>query len=356
MILGRMDRYISFMSLLTMLGVGGCTVILILVFALAEESQSVSESRSFADVFLIVMFSLPRKLVEILPFVIFLGALIGLGTLSSNSELTVLRSAGISVFRLFGSAALASLVFYAVFTLICSDLAPRGEGIAAQISRSTAMVDANARQGSWLREGDVFTQIGSYARDGSIHNVTQYELSPVGNLTSARHAASGSYSPELNSWTLHKVRATNFNHGKASALSEDSQSWDVDFDPVSLSSRILVEPSKLGLVALYSHIVYLRQQGVNATSFQVAFWTKITEPLALLGLVLIATGIVVGPLREVGMGLRLTFGIAVGFTFKYINDLLTPIVVVYGFSPLIAAFLPIVLVWVAGWLLVRRSS
>ena len=117
-----------------------------------------------------------------------------------------------------------------------------------------------------------------------------------------------------------------------------------------------MEPSKLGLVALYSHIVYLRQQGVNATSFQVAFWTKITEPLALLGLVLIATGIVVGPLREVGMGLRLTFGIAVGFTFKYVNDLLTPIVVVYGFSPLIAAFLPIVLVWVAGWLLVRRSS
>lgn len=356
MILGRMDRYISFVLLLTMLGVGGCALILMLVFALAEEGQSVSETRSFADVLLIVMFSLPRKLVEILPFVIFLGALIGLGTLSSNSELTVLRSAGISVFRLFGAAALASIVFYIVFMLIAAELAPRGEGSAARISRSTAAVDTSARQGSWLREGDVFTQIGSFERDGSIHDVTQYELSPSGSLRSARFARSGSYSSDSKGWSLSSVRTTTFENERASAIENETQTWKIEFDPVSLPSHVLVEPSKLGLLALASHIDYLRGEGVNATSYQVAFWTKVSEPFAILGLVLIATGIVVGPLREVGMGLRLTFGIAVGFTFKYVNDLLTPIVVVYGFSPLIAAFVPIVLVWVAGLLLVRRSS
>ena len=352
----RANLYVCRTLLLTMLAVGGCALILILVFALAEEAQSVSETRTLVDVFLIVLFALPRKLYEILPFVIFLGSLIGLGTLSTNSELTVLRGAGISVFRIAGVACAASLAFYLLFSLIAAELAPRGEGMSARLSRSTANVANDVRPGSWLRHGNVLTSIGVFSRDGTIQDVRQYEFSDQGKLHSSRQAESGVYSEEADGWILSKVETTSFDGAGVHASSEATLLWVTDYDPVSLPSRVLVDADKLALLDLARYIGSLRQEGVDSTNYRVAFWSKVSEPFAILGLVFIAAGIVVGPLREVGMGLRLTAGIAIGFTFKYVNDLLTPLVVVYGLPAFLAALVPVVIVWSVGVLLVRRSS
>ena len=44
----------------------------------------------------------PRYLYEILPISALIGAVIGLGALASNSELIVMRSVGISLWRIVG--------------------------------------------------------------------------------------------------------------------------------------------------------------------------------------------------------------------------------------------------------------
>ncbi|MEE8079392.1 MAG: LptF/LptG family permease, partial [Pseudomonadales bacterium] len=75
---------------------------------------------------------------------------------------------------------------------------------------------------------------------------------------------------------------------------------------------------------------------------------------AVLGLALIALGFVLGPLREVSMGVRISVGILVGLTFKYLQDLLAPMSIVYDMPPALAVLAPILGCWILGAWGMRR--
>ncbi|MCW8959454.1 MAG: LptF/LptG family permease, partial [Gammaproteobacteria bacterium] len=57
-------------------------------------------SYSNQDAVIISIMLLPRQAYELFPMVALLGSMLGLGTLAGNSELTVMRAAGISVNRM----------------------------------------------------------------------------------------------------------------------------------------------------------------------------------------------------------------------------------------------------------------
>ena len=78
------------------------------------------------------------------------------------------------------------------------------------------------------------------------------------------------------------------------------------------------------------------------------------QPVTVLGLVLLAAGFVVGPLRETGMGARLTAGIAVGLGSKYFLDLFGPMIIVFGIPPWLAMVAPVAACWLAGFAQIRR--
>ena len=75
-----------------------------------------------------------------------------------------------------------------------------------------------------------------------------------------------------------------------------------------------------------------------------------------VGLVLIAMGFIVGPLREVGMGTRLAVGITVGLSFKYLQDLLAPASLLLSIPAWVAVLIPIVACFGVGWLFVKRAA
>src|SRR5436189_3300049 len=64
------------------------------------------------------LFELPLMTYHFLPCACLLGSLLGLGLLSSNSELTVMRSAGLSIPRMASIVVLASFSVLVVVTLI----------------------------------------------------------------------------------------------------------------------------------------------------------------------------------------------------------------------------------------------
>ena len=92
-----------------------------------------------------------------------------------------------------------------------------------------------------------------------------------------------------------------------------------------------------------------------ATRYEVAFWSKLLQPAAVLGLVLVTLGFVVGPLRESGLGARLAVGIAIALGFKYVIDLFGPISLVFGIPPWLAMLVPVAGCWLAGAVLIRRA-
>jgi lipopolysaccharide export system permease protein len=72
--------------------------------------------------------------------------------------------------------------------------------------------------------------------------------------------------------------------------------------------------------------------------------------------VIVTISFVFGPLRSVTMGFRVFTGLIVGLLFKYMQDLLGPMSVVFGFNPAIAILLPIAISAAAGAWLMRRAG
>ena len=98
----------------------------------------------------------------------------------------------------------------------------------------------------------------------------------------------------------------------------------------------------------------MQREGLSTSIYELAFWSKILQPLSVLGLALLALGFILGPLREVGMGVRLSVGVFAGLGLKYLQDLFAPMSMVYDLPAPIAVALPIVACWALGaWGLTR---
>ena len=119
--------------------------------------------------------------------------------------------------------------------------------------------------------------------------------------------------------------------------------------------RSIVEPQDLSLRGLQSYADYLRQQGLDAGDYELAFWNKALQPLTVAGLVLVAISFVFGPLRDSTMGFKIFTGVVVGISFRTAQDLLGPASLVYGFSPLHATIVPIMACIFIGMGLLLRA-
>lgn len=369
MIAGRMDRYIAASVLKAIGAVLLCLMTVVTLFTVVDELRDVTPGYTTGHAMLYMLYSSPRRLTELMPYGVFVGALIGLGVLASRTELTVLRASGVSLARLFGSAAAPALVLLGLNAAVAEYAAPSGEAAA-----STLKLVVQRGQGGyidsayWYREGDLVTSIDGYGADGELIGIQQFQVDGQ-RLIASRRAERAVYDEAEGQWLLIDVQETRFAEAGADGAEAaevakkvaevrkmPSLPWRSDADPRLLSAKVLFDPAKLSFADLGFQIRYLEREGLDATRYQIAFWTKALQPVAVVGLVLLALGFVVGPLREAGLGARLAVGIAVGVAFKYLMDLFGPMSVVFGIPPWLAMATPVAVCWLVGAMLVRRAS
>lgn len=363
-----MDRYIAATVLKAVGGVLACLLALMTLFTAADELRDQTPGYGAQLALLYVLYSTPRRLCEVAPYGVFVGALVGLGLLAGREELTVLRAAGVSVMRLFASVAAPSLLLLVGSLGVGEFVAPRGEALAStlklQVLRGRGG-DAIAGE-HWHREGGLYTYVDGYAADGSLLGIQQYELGDDGQLVFSRRAARAVHlaaDEGDGNWLLHDVAETRFPPLRQASTGVPPRTeirryetlpWHTEAGPQRLGASALFDPAKLSLAALRLQISHLATEGLDATRYRVAFWRKALEPAAVLGLVLLAVGCVLGPLRETGMGARLAVGVAAGLAFKYLLDLLAPMSSVFGLPPWLGMALPVAVCWGAAWLQVKR--
>ncbi|MEC9285015.1 MAG: LPS export ABC transporter permease LptG [Pseudomonadota bacterium] len=357
MTLPLIDRYIAKSVMVAIAAVLVCAVSLTGVFALIDEAGGVDQNYTFVNAAAYVLYNLPSQMYESVPFVVFIGSLIGLGTLSTHSEITVLRAAGISLGRLLIPVALPSVLVLTLSLLVAEYVAPWGVQSAAgmKIQQRQVSEDIRFTNRYWHREGNRFTSIEGVTRGGHLLGVMQWEINGDNEMQLARRARSAEYDPDLNLWWLKNVDETHFGSEATKVVSHDEVQWRTRLN-TRLVRASIAEPRKLGFSDLAFQIDYREQEGLDPRRYQLAYWGKLLQPLAILGLITIALGFVVGPLREVGMGARFSVGVVVGVVLKYLQDLLPPMSMVFDFPAWVAVLIPIGVVWGFGIYLVRRVS
>lgn len=351
----KLDRYIGSSVFVAILAVLGIILGLATLFAFIDEMSDVSDTYTLADVLSYVLLTAPRRLYDMLPMAALIGCLIGLGSLASNSELTIMRAAGVSIGRIVWAVMKPMLVLMIVGVLIGEYIAPATES-TAQANRSLAQGSGDAqsaKHGLWHRQGDEFIHVNSVQPNGLLYGVTRYRFDKERHMLSASFSKRAEF--EKDHWQLSDVTTTLFHERSTEIVTAPVERWEIALSP-QLLSTVVMAPESLSISGLWGYIHYLADQGLNNGRYWLAFWVKVLQPLVTAALVLMAISFIFGPLRSVTLGQRVFTGVLVGFTFRIVQDLLGPSSLVFGFSPLFAVLVPAGVCALAGVWLLRRAG
>lgn len=353
-----LDRYITGLANRSIIAVMAILLSLMSLFTLLEELDESQVTYGFAEALRYILQTLPRRFDQVLVYGVFIGYLLSLGRLAESSELTVCRVSGMSPLRLCAALAPSMLMWLVLGMAVSEYIAPVSER-QAETDKLYAQYGDDAMQqhgGLWLRDDNVFMQIQSIDENGDIWQVRQYRLGDDGRLATIVDADSGHYDASTATWEFTAVEITQLGSDGVSQEHLASTRWSNDMTPQLLAAQAFLEPSKMSLSDLYRQIQFNRGQRLSVAEYELAFWGRVMTPLTFMGLTLFALAVVLGPLREVGMGLRLTVGIFAGLGFKYLQDLFAPAAMVFDIPAVLAILMPIAIYWAIAWQLIRRNA
>ena len=352
---GRLSRYLGrTLAAATLLASAGI-VGLFAVFTFLEQLEDVGQGYSLWQALAYVGYSLPRMFCETVPYATLIGSLTGLGLLAGNSELIVMRAAGVSVWQIGWHAMKPALVFVLAALALGETLLPGFERSARLLKEQATETDITPRGGFWHREGRRYTHLRTVRIDGELRQIYQYRLGEDGALLQTLWAERARYDAAAGHWLLRKVTLTDLGDGQSVPRTLPTLAWKTRLTPENLNAELLVDPARMSIRELSGKISQLQTQGLNAGDFQLGFYLRLFQPLACLGLVLVGISFVFGPLREATMGRRIVIGVMVGLLFKLAQDLLSPASLVFGFPPALAILLPVLACIAAGAALLWRA-
>lgn len=351
----RLARHVSLTVLLAMLMVQVMLLGLDLVFSFIGELDNVRGGYGAWQAFQYTLYVLPSHSYEILPMSALIGALVGLGTLASNSELTIMRAAGVSLARIVWWVVRGALLVIALGMALGEYVVPiteqRGDALKARALGQD--YQPGRITGYWQREGDELINIRVVTPEGDLLGVSRYGYNEAGRLTQAVFGARGDYDGKA--WQLHDVRATTYlPDASAEVKSLERMNWSINLTPEFLRVAA-APPEQLGLLDLHAFAQYLKRQTLDAGSYDLQFWKKLLSPLAVLSMMLVACSFIFGPLRSVTLGFRIITGVLVGLGFRYVQEAAGFASLIYHSPPLMAVIIPIVLTMALGSFALYRA-
>ena len=174
-----LDRYFAKTVLLhTLMVMGVLIALMTLVTFIGQQDDIGQGSYDVSGAFLVTLLQLPQQVYELLPIGALIGAIMGLGGLARDSELTVVRAAGVSVARIAVSAALAGLVVAAVLWVLGEYFAPPAEQYARQykIFSRYSQLEFTGSRSAWIRQGPHYINVRRQAAENLFGGVYIYEL------------------------------------------------------------------------------------------------------------------------------------------------------------------------------------
>jgi lipopolysaccharide export system permease protein len=295
---------------------------------------------SAIDAFWFVLLNLPQQAYELMPIGVLIGALLGLGALARGSELTVMRAAGISVWRIAGSVLMAALLLVTLAVVCGEFLAPPMQEMAKRqkaISKFSNISFAN-RGGAWVRDGNLLINVMQQSGTSEFGGMRIYELTPDHELASVATASTALVQPN-GSWRLSRYAVTRFGGERVEAERDATREFESAVGGDFLKDTV-ARPGDLDTRTLWSLIRHLRSNDLDSRTQEFAFWSRIARTAAILFAALLAVPFVFGSLRSAGSGARLMIGVLIGLSFFLVQRLLESGAIVFDANPIALAWLP----------------
>lgn len=295
----------------------------------------------------------PGALTDLLPVITVLATAAGMGALQARHELTVMRAAGVSLWRLTGLAMVPALVIAGGALLFLQWGAP-----ALQQTPERTIGTSLADQGLWHPQHGLWIQA-----ERETINVRRLDLGVIpADITIYQFAASGELDRIIEAqqaqvhgdgqWTLESVSVSEFRAGEpVQRVVHEALSWQSMLTASQLS--LLQRPlASLSLTEQWRYVDGLQQRGQDYAEYEVLLWRRLVIPLACVAMVLAAMATAAVPLKRQVVSVRLALALALGLVFQILAEMTTYAGLVLDQPGMLTALTPpMVLMAVAWWML-----
>nr|WP_289623042.1 LPS export ABC transporter permease LptG [Neisseria montereyensis] len=324
-------------------------------FDVVSESGDIGEgSYSGMKMMQYVVLQMPAHAYELMPLVVLIGGLVALSQLASGSELTVMKTSGMSTKRLIGILLQFGLIF-AIFTAVL------GEWVAPSLSRNAENLKATAvngkistgSQGLWLKEQNNIINVREMLPDHTLMGVKIWAHNADFQLAETVEADSATLNDE--GWQLKNARHSLLDGNSVQTGVQATEQWPIELQR-NLLDVLLVQPEQMSVTALTTYISHLKENHQQTKTYEIAWWRKLMYPVAAMIMALVALAFTPQNTRRGNMGLKLFGGICLGLAFHFSGRLFGFTSQLYNVPPVIAALLPTVLFGILGVYLIRKQE
>jgi len=303
-----------------------------------------------------VALSIPGKIVEFMPLAVLLGSILSLGALAGNSEVIAMQASGVSLRRMLTAVLQAALVLAVLSFLLADWVVPDSETTARKL-RSEAQGKTTAlssREGLWIKDESRVVHIETMLPNGFARDIEIYQLDKSGNLKSTLRAEAAM--PFDGGWELHQVVQTIVSPQKSQSHKFERLVYEGSLSH-ELLQVLMIEPRQMSTKDLYSYLIFLDENKLDARNERLIFWQKLFAPLSIVIMCLLAFPFVLGDQRQANSGQRLLIGILMGLAFAVINRLFTQLGTQFEINALAVALSPnLLFLSLAIYLLTQKQS
>jgi len=316
-------------------------VMLFAFFDLAEEIKDLGRGGyQLRQVARHVALSIPNHVYQLFPIAALIGTLFALAQFVASSEYTVMRTSGVSLLRMNFTLATVGLTL-AVLTFVFGEyVGPPAEQLAHRLrSRAiTGIVAQEFRSGLWIKDEKSFVNVTDVTPGGRLNGVHIYEFDAGYRLQTITHARSAEYQGSRQ-WILRDIVQTRFAEARTSVEKHADAKWQSVLEP-SLLNVLLVKPDQMSAATLFSYTQHLRDNRQKTQRYEIAFWSKIMYPLAVIAMMILALPFAYSQRRQGGVGAKIFAGIMLGLAFHFLNRLSAHLGLLNEWPPVTSAVLP----------------
>jgi lipopolysaccharide export system permease protein len=318
-----LDRYIMRNFLLGMFPVMLLLLVLFSFMALAEELEDVGQGLfTQFDAFMVVLYTAPRRIVDMLPVTTLVGGLMGLGVMASHQELLAARVAGMSQPRMALPILVLTVGLVLIVLLMQSFLIPFSERTANRL-RAHALVETDVHTGKnvefWTRSGNNYVRVNDVRLGRLPNDIEIYATDAMGRFKRLIEARSAIITGD-DDWLLRDLTETTIDGLQVHVEQHAEMAW-----PGLLRSEqaaILVLPLEaLAPLDLSRLIEFQRENGLDSHRHRMVWWQQISITLAVIGMGLLALPLLMGSTRSISASQRVVLGGVVGIGFYLLQQI-----------------------------------
>jgi LPS export ABC transporter permease LptG/LPS export ABC transporter permease LptF len=319
-----------------------------------------------SEMFTYLFFLTPEMIYEMLPFSVLVAALIQLGVLSKQNEITAFKACGVSLYRLAMPVLLGCTLFSAALFAFDYSYVPnanvRQDALRDEIKGKPKQTYLRLDH-KWIMGHDsrrIYYYVYFDSTSNTMAGINVFDLDPVTfRLRREIVAERAQWDPYIRKWLFENGWSCEFQAQSCSNYksfaSETATFADLTEAPEYFLTEVMKE-KQMNFLQLDRYIHGLQERGFRTAKLQVQYYLKFAIPLFALIMAMIAVpfGFLVGSRGAMtGIGVSLAIGISykgLGILFEKLGDA--------GLLwPTMAAWSPDVLFALAGmYLLLRMRS